>query len=82
MTDLSPEAKTRQELIDPALKAAGWDNLPHSITPEETITDGQIIPLGYNRAKRREGLRADYVLCYNRDFKIMDSNAQRRQHRG
>ncbi len=78
MTDLSPEAKTRQELIDPALKAAGWDDLPHSITPEETITDGRIIPLGYNRAKRREGLRADYVLRYNRDFKLAVVEAKER----
>lgn len=70
MTYPSPEAKTRHELIDPALKEAGWEDPPHSITPEETITDGRVIPLGYNRAKRRDGLRADYVLRYNRDFKI------------
>jgi type I restriction enzyme R subunit len=70
MTHTSPEARTRLELIDPALKEAGWDDPPHSMTPEETITDGRVIPLGYNRAKRRDGLRADYVLRYNRDFKI------------
>jgi type I restriction enzyme R subunit len=70
MTHTSPEARTRLELIDPALKEAGWDDPPHSVTPEETITDGRVIPLGYNRAKRRDGLRADYVLRYNRDFKI------------
>jgi len=70
MTHTSPEARTRLELIDPALKEAGWGDSPHSMTPEETITDGRVIPLGYHRVTRREGLRADYVLRYNRDFKI------------
>lgn len=65
----APEAQTRRDLIDPALRAAGWDTPPHSVTPEETITHGRIIPLG-KKARRQDGLRADYVLRYNRDFKI------------
>lgn len=66
----APEAQTRRDLIDPALRAAGWDTPPHSVTPEETITDGRIVPLGQKTAVRRDGLRADYVLRYQRDFKI------------
>lgn len=69
MTQETPEAKTRRELITPALIVAGWDTSPHSYIEEETVTDGRIIPLG-KKAKRREGLRADYVLRYQRDFKI------------
>ena len=69
MTQETPEAKTRRELITPAIKKAGWDKAPHSFIKEETITDGRIIPLG-KKAKRQDGLRADYVLRYNRDFKI------------
>jgi type I restriction enzyme R subunit len=69
MAQETPEAKTRRELITPALIKAGWDKAPHSYTEEEHITDGRVIPLG-QKAKRQEGLIADYVLRYNRDFKI------------
>jgi type I restriction enzyme R subunit len=70
MSQEIPEAKTRREKITPALKAAGWDTSPHTYTEEETVTDGRIIPLG-KRATRRDGLRADYILRYQRDFKIV-----------
>ncbi len=73
-----PEAKTRRELITPALIAAGWDEAPHSYTEEETITDGRIIPLG-KKARRREGLRADYVLRCKRDFKIAVVEAKKEE---
>lgn len=69
MSQETPEAKTRRDLITPALRQAGWDQAPHSFTEEETITDGRIIPLG-QKARRQDGLRADYVLRYQRDFKI------------
>lgn len=77
MTQETPEAKTRREAITPAVIAAGWENLPHSYTEEETVIDGRIIPLG-KRAKRRDGLRADYVLRYNRDFKLAVVEAKAR----
>ena len=67
MSDQFSEAQTRRELIDPALEAAGWDNAPHSVTPEETITDGRVIPLGQKKARRGPQLRADYVLREMRD---------------
>ena len=76
MTNDPTEAQTRRDLIDPALKQAGWDDAPRSVTPEETITDRRIIPLG-QEAMRRDGLRADYVLRYSRDFKIAVVEAKR-----
>ena len=57
------------ELIDAALDQAGWNQSPHSVTPEETITNGRVIPLG-KKARRGKQRRADYVLRYNRDFKL------------
>jgi type I restriction enzyme R subunit len=69
MDRLSPEAQARK-LIDQALDDAGWNESPHSVTPEETMTHGRVIPLG-RRARRGEQLRADYVLRYNRDFKLL-----------
>jgi type I restriction enzyme R subunit len=76
MTQETPEARTRRELITPALIAAGWDELPHFYSEEEHVTDGRIIPLG-RKVKRRDGLKADYVLRYNRDFKIAVVEAKR-----
>ena len=80
MTNEISEAQTRRDLIDQALSKAGWDNPPHSVTPEETITDGRIIPLGQKKATRKDGLRADYVLRYNRDFKIAVVEAKKKKH--
>jgi type I restriction enzyme R subunit len=68
MSQDTPEAKARQ-LIDKALNDAGWNQSPHSVTPEETITNGRVIPLG-KKAMRGKQRRADYVLRYNRDFKL------------
>jgi type I restriction enzyme R subunit len=68
MTQDTPEAKARH-LIDKALDDAGWNQAPHSVTPEETITNGRVIPLG-KKARRGQQRRADYVLRYNRDFKL------------
>ena len=78
MSQESSEAQTRRELIDPAVTAAGWDNPPHSVTPEEAVTDGRIIPLGQKKAKRGSQLFADYVLRYNRDFKIAVVEAKKK----
>jgi type I restriction enzyme R subunit len=78
MTTGMTEAQTRRELIDPALTAAGWDTSPHSVTPEEAVTDGRIIPLGQKKAKRGPQLFADYVLRYNRDFKIAVVEAKKK----
>src|SRR6266487_1007986 len=66
---MSTEADTCRTLITPKLQAAGWENEPHSIAEQRTFTDGRIIVHG-NRATRRPGKRADYLLRYARDFPI------------
>ena len=40
------EADTCRKYVVPKLQAAGWDNEPHSIAEQRTITDGRIVPVG------------------------------------
>lgn len=54
------EAETRAELIDPALKAAGWGVVEGSRTRREVIAPGRIV----GKSKRGKGLSCDYVLVY------------------
>jgi len=54
------EAETRAELIDPALKAAGWGIIEGSRTRREVIAPGRLIGNG----KRAQSDIADYVLVY------------------
>jgi type I restriction enzyme, R subunit len=54
------EAETRAELIDPALKTAGWGIIEHSGIGREVITPGRLIDNG----KRANPEYADYVLVY------------------
>jgi type I restriction enzyme R subunit len=54
------EAETRAELIDPALKQAGWGEVAHSRVAREAITLGRLQGAG-RRAKQDI---ADYVLFY------------------
>ena len=42
---------------------------PHSIAEQRTFTDGRIIVRG-NKADRKKGKRADFLLRYTRDFPI------------
>ena len=63
------EADTCCELITPAIRAAGWDNEPHSIVEQYSFTDGRIVVSG-NKAKRQPQKRADYLLRYTGDFPI------------
>jgi len=45
------------------LQQAGWDNEPHSIAEQRTITDGRIIPVGKGFV-RKPPKRVDYLLRY------------------
>lgn len=63
------EADTCRKFVVPKLLAAGWDNEPHSIAEQRTITDGRIIPAGKGFI-RKPPKRVDYLLRYTRDFPL------------
>ncbi len=67
------EAETRAELIDPALKDAGWGVVDGSRARREFITQGRLKGAG----KRTEKDIADYVLMY-RGKKLAVIEAKRR----
>jgi type I restriction enzyme R subunit len=67
------EAETRAELIDPALKAAGWGVVDASQVRREVITLGRLQGAG----KRAAQDIADYVLTY-RNHKLAVIEAKRR----
>jgi type I restriction enzyme R subunit len=51
------------------LQAAGWDDDPHSIAEQRTVTDGRIVPVGKGFV-RKPPKRVDYLLRYTRDFSL------------
>ena len=63
------EADTCRKYVVPRLETAGWDDAPHSFTEQRTFTDGRIVTHG-QKATRRPGKRADFLLRYARDFTI------------
>ena len=63
------EADTCRKLVVPKLQAAGWENDPHSIAEQRSITDGRIIPVGKGFV-RKPPRRVDYLLCYERNFPL------------
>lgn len=67
------EAETRAELIDPAIKAAGWGVVDQSRVGREIITLGRLQGAG----KRAKQDIADYVLYY-RGTKLAVIEAKRR----
>ena len=67
------EAETRAELIDPALKAAGWGVVEASRVRREVITLGRLQGAGLRAAQDI----ADYVLTY-RNHKLAVIEAKRR----
>ncbi len=67
------EAETRAELIDPALKAAGWGIIEGSRIRREVITLGRLVGNG----KRAPSDIADYVLVY-RGEKLATIEAKKR----
>jgi len=68
------EAQTRLELIDPALREAGWGEVEDSrIRVEVQITDGRLIGNG----RRIPKLIADYILEYkNRQLAVVEAKAR------
>jgi type I restriction enzyme R subunit len=63
------EADTCRKLVVPKLQAAGWDNEPHSIAEQRSITDGRVVPVGKGFI-RKPPKRVDYLLRYARDFPL------------
>lgn len=66
---MSTEADTCRKYVVPKLQSAGWDNEPHSIAEQRTITDGRVIPVGKGFV-RKPPKRVDYLLRYARDFPL------------
>ena len=67
------EAETRAELIDPALKAAGWGEVEGSRVRREVITLGRLQGAG-TRAKQEI---ADYVLVYkNQKLAVIEAKRE------
>jgi len=63
------EADTCRKFVVPALQKAGWDDDPHVIAEQRTITDGRIVPVGKGFV-RKPPKRADYLLYYERGFPL------------
>jgi len=71
------EAETRQELITPAIRAAGWDRDDCRIRAEFPITIGRLIGGG----QRTQSYTADYVLEYrNRRIAVIEAKAQNKYY--
>lgn len=66
---MSNEADTCRKHVVPKLQEAGWDNEPHSIAEQRSITDGRVIPVGKGFI-RKPPKRVDYLLRHTRDFPI------------
>ena len=63
------EVDTCRKYVVPLLQKAGWDDEPHSIAEQRTITDGRIVPVGKGFI-RKPPRRVDYLLRYTRDFPL------------
>ena len=72
------EAQTRHDLIDPALRDAGWGVVEGSrIRVEFPITQGRLI----GQSRRAKPLEADYVLEYkNRRIAVIEAKARNKYY--
>lgn len=69
------EAQTKHDLIEPALRKAGWGLVPESrLRLEFPITQGRIIGRFGGENRRQKALSADYVLEYkNRRIGVVEA---------
>jgi type I restriction enzyme R subunit len=72
------EAQTRFDLIDPALREAGWTVVPQSNIKVEVITAGRIIGKNHKGERiRKNPLSCDYVLEYRgRRLAVIEAKAR------
>lgn len=63
------EADTCRQKVVPKLQAAGWDNAPHAIAEQRSVTDGRIVPVGKGFI-RKPPKRVDYLLCFERNLPL------------
>lgn len=63
------EADTCREFVTPRLVESGWSVAPHTIGEQRTFTNGRIIVAG-GKVRRGKQKRADFLLCYRRDFPL------------
>jgi type I restriction enzyme R subunit len=73
------EADTCRRHVVPLLQAAGWEDEPHSIAEQRTITDGRIVPVGRGFI-RKPPKRVDYLLRFRRDFPLAVVEAKAAYH--
>jgi type I restriction enzyme R subunit len=72
------EAQTRKDLIDPALREAGWDIIPESKIKVEVVTIGRIVGKNHKGERlRKRPLSCDYVLEYKgRRLAVIEAKAR------
>lgn len=72
------EAQTRLDLIDPALRKAGWNIVPESRIKVEVITSGRIIGKNHKGENlRKKPLSCDYMLEYKgRRLAVLEAKAR------
>jgi hypothetical protein len=60
--------------VVPKFQAAGWDDEPHSIAEQRTITDGRIVPVGQGFVRWRAGMwRRGRVALFDADIDAMEA---------
>ena len=73
------EAQVRHDLIDPVLRAAGWESLPAKVAVEQTIAPR---PVSQEDGQSHNPEFADYVLMYgNRRIAVVEAKASDKNYR-